>query len=207
MTMMRALGVLACAVVLAGCAQAPDMPAPISQAEAQRRVDENSRSWWESMFPDQPMPVIEPVEYVDPGDADSRLSDCMNQAQSDGDGGAGGYVSGDLTADQAINLAAFVCTQRYPTDLSDPARLGMMSDEQLAWIWRYNQSRLVPCLRLLGFAVTQHPGEYGGSNQGWWIPYYEMTPIPRTDEDWARIDSRCPPSPIGPPLNYRPTQR
>ena len=211
MTRLRVVpaGALAAALagcVLAGCAPAPEMPTPITQAEAQRKVDENMTSWWESMFPDQPMPVVEPIADIEPGDPDLRASDCI--AELDGDGAAiGSYVSGDLTAEQGSNLASFVCSQKYPTDLSDPAMLGMLSEEELAWIWSYNQSRLVPCLQLLGYTVAQHEGAYGDGNRGWWIPYYEMSPIPLSDEEWDAIDRRCPPSPVGPPLNYRPTQQ
>ncbi|CAN5226210.1 hypothetical protein BH11ACT5_BH11ACT5_15520 [soil metagenome] len=186
--------------LLAGCAPAPELPAPITQAEATERMAEQNQGWWDSMFPDEPMPVIEPVEYLDINDPGTISNDCMRDADIDGlvfgADASWSIVDGDAGTMEEVSRTQFICAQKYPYDLSDPAAMGMLSDAELAYIWDYNQSRLVPCLQLLGYTVINRTGDYQA--QSYWSPYFEMAPMPRSNEEWARIDLRCPPSPVGP---------
>ena len=112
------------------------------------------------------------------------------------------YTTPDARAENVINRALFICTLCFPYDVSDPSRLGMLSDAQIGWLWGYNLKRLVPCLRLLGYTVTDRSGDYVEGSGDLWIPYYEMAPIPSSNAEWDRIDLRCPPAPIG--QNFRP---
>ena len=191
-------------LLLAGCAPAPDLPAPITYAEAKKRAYERNVEWWQSMFPDEPMPEVEPIEFLDPGEPSTKVIDCIRDAQVAGltfaEYTEGGYTVSGADGDE-FNRVQFVCALQYPFDLSDPANLsylGMLSDEQLAWIWDYNRSRLVPCLRMLGYAVGSREGDYVPGNEDLWIPYFDMTPLPQTEEEWALLNLRCPPSPVGP---------
>ena len=191
--------------LLAGCAPAPQLPAPITPAEAKSRIAEQNQQWWDSMFPDEPMPVIEPVAYVSVDDPGTATIDCLRDAHIDGlvfgTDASWSISNGSASTMEQVSRAQFICAMKYPYDLSDPAALGMLSDDELAWIWNYNQSRLVPCLQLLGYTVINRTGDYAEGS--YWIPYYEMAPIPRSNEEWERIDLRCPPSPVGP--LFRPT--
>lgn len=203
--MTRAIALVAAAasvLLLAACAPEAALPAPLTQAEAQKIMDEQNRQWWSSMFPDEPMPVVEPIEYLDIDDPGTRPMDCLQEAGvTDADFGP----SGDAASMAAANRAQFVCSMEYPYDLSDPARLGMLSEAQLEWIWNYNQQRLVPCLQLLGYRVFNKVGEFpAGGRNTYWNPYEGMFPAPESNEEYARMDFRCPPAPIG--ENYRPTR-
>ena len=188
-------------LLLAGCAPAPDLPAPITYAEAKKRAYERNVDWWQSMFPDEPMPEVEPIEFLDPGEPSTKVIDCIRDAGFENlteDVDIGTAIGG--RADD-LNRVQFVCALQYPYDLSDPENLsdlGMLSDDQLAWIWEYNRSRLVPCLRMLGYRVDSRDGEYVPGNEDLWIPYFDMTPLPQTEGEWARLNLRCPPSPVGP---------
>ena len=191
-------------LLLAGCTPAPDLPPPMTYAEAKKRVYEQNLEWWNSMFPDEPMPEIEPIEFLDPLNPGTAGLQCLADAQLEG-------VVVDIetkswsyegNADRtALDRLQFTCALQYPYDVSDPEKIGYLSDEQLSWIWDYNRTRLVPCLRMLGFTVADRDYDYFGSGE-YWIPYYEMSPIP-TAVQWPWIDTRCPPSPVGP--LYRPT--
>jgi len=197
MTRAGALVALAASLaVLAGCAPAPELPAPITQQEAQRRMDAQQADWWESMFPGEPMPEIEPVEYIDPLEGSTLVIDCIRDAELPGvtvyDNGWSYGSSGDDAADRLVKLTLFTCSQEYPYDVSDPAALGMLSDAESAWIGAFDGARLVPCLRLLGYDIPVQAESRFGSL------YDAMSPQPTTAAEWAYIDFRCPPSPIGP---------
>ena len=200
-----AVALAASLALLAGCTPAPQLPAPITPAEAKERIAEQNRGWWESMFPDEPMPVVEPVAYLNIDDPGTAANDCLRDAGIDGlvfgTDGSWSIANGSASTMEEVSRAQFICAMKYPYDFSDPAALGMLSDDELAWIWKYNQTRLVPCLQLLGFTVINRTGGYAEGS--YWIPYYEMAPIPRSNEEWERIDLRCPPSPVGP--LFRPT--
>jgi len=199
-----ALALGASALLLAGCAPAIVLPPPMTQAEIKRTIAEGNEQWWNAMFPDEPMPVVDPIEYVDVHEQNTQYLDCLKAADLEGItfSDTGGWTtSGDLEQNNAVNRASFVCQLQYPYDISDPAELGYLSDAQANWLWYFNRDRLVPCLKMLGYTVMTHPGEYVEGSINVIPPYYEMSPRP-DDDDWDLIDFRCPPSPVGP--DYRP---
>jgi hypothetical protein len=201
----RPVVLAASALLLAGCAPAPQMPAPITPAEAKQRVDDNNRAWWNAMFPDEPMPVVEPIEYLKPNSRGTEITDCITKAGIGGlDPGPDGSFSPDGRELQDLaNRVQFICSLQYPYDISEPSKMGYLSEEELAWNWAYNRERLVPCLRLLGYTINEPGGDYVEGSGNLWLPYFDMTPVPASDSEWASIDLRCPPSPVGP--LYRPT--
>lgn len=209
--MTRAIALVAAAasvLLLTACAPEPPLPAPMTQAEAQELVDEQSERAWTDSFPEEPMPVIEPVEYVDSLDPGTIRDDCLRAAVIPGvvvgNGSAVSISQGEAATMANILRAQLICAMKYPLDLSDPESLGLLSDAQLAWNWNYNQQRLVPCLQLLGYALHNQSGEYVPGSHTYWVPYYEMMPTPRSNEEWALIDRHCPPSPVG--EIFRPTE-
>lgn len=209
MTRASALVALGASVVLlAGCAHAPELPAPLTKADAQEIIDQQNAAWWGSMFPDEPMPTERVVGYLDPLDPGTAIDDCLASANIDGLAivdGSWTMTDGSQAASEALNRALFTCSQRFPYDLTDPSKLGMLSDAQRAWIWSYNQKRLVPCLQSLGYALANRTGDFNASDSyhSDWLPYFDIQPVPRDPAEWTRIDLKCPPSPIGP--SYRPT--
>jgi len=203
------LAVTASVALLGGCASAAPLPEPMSQAEAQQRIDESNRLRWDAMFPGELMPTVEPVAYLEPGASWTEITDCLRDAAVEGvsfntDDSWSRAVAGSAELEHAVDVARFVCQLTYPLDLSDPAKLGFRTDEQLEWIWNYNQKRLVPCLLQLGYRTVPQPEEYVKGSNSWWMPYYEMSPVPASDAEWARIDLRCPPPPLWSP-EPRPT--
>lgn len=191
-----ALALAASLAVLAGCTPAPELPAPLTPEEAQRQMDAQRDDWWDSMFPGEPMPDIEPVSYIDALDPGTQIVDCIRDAALPGltafDGGWSYGSSGDAEADRLVQLTLFTCAQQYPYDVSDPAAIGMLSEAQFAWISDFDRARLIPCLRMLGYYVPAQ------AESGYGSLYDSMSPQPTTTEEWAHIDFRCPPSPIGP---------
>jgi hypothetical protein len=199
MTRARALLAAAASVLLlAACAPEPRLPAPATEGQAKQQMAEQSRQWWEAMFPDEPMPVVDPIEYISVDDPDDRRADCVRQANIDGL-----IATADPGSQALADRIQFICSMEYPYALSDPASLGILSDAEYEWNWNYNQKRLVPCLQLLGFTVINRVGEYIEGSRASWSPYYEMAPTTLSEAEWARIDLACPPSPIGP--LFRPT--
>ena len=196
---------LAASLLLAGCAPAIELPPPMTQAEIKRIIAEGNEQWWAAMFPDEPMPFVDPIEYLDPGEENTQFMDCMRAADLQGitfgDDGGWSTSGNDVAQMDAVNRTLFVCQLQYPYSISDPAALGYLTDAQAEWLWYYNRDRLVPCLQMLGYRVLEHPAEYIEGSTNVSPPYYEMTPRPES-EDWAFIDFRCPPAPIGP--DYRP---
>lgn len=197
------LALVASGLLLAGCAAAPELPRPMTYGEAKKQVAEQHLQWWQSIFPDEPMPEIEPIEFREPGVADTLIQDCLKAANIPelrfDDSGGWSYTP-EGGGGSEFDRAQFICDLQYPYDVSDPSKLGMLTEEEKAWIWAYNRERLVPCLQLLGYSVPQRSADYDPND--YWIPYFEMTPVPQAKEEWARIDLRCPPSPVGP--SFRP---
>lgn len=198
----RILAVAAYCALLAGCSTVA-LPPGLTDAEIKAQVEEGNRQWWESMFPGEPMPEIEPIEYVDAAHAQEVIADCMRGGHIDGlligEDDSWVYLGNDSAVQESIDRRYFQCNAQYPYD---PAELNILSDAQLKWIYYYNRDRLVPCLQLDGYTIINRTSDYVDGSFDYWIPYYEMYPLPTADE-WRRIDLRCPPSPIGP--LYRPT--
>lgn len=189
---------VASVLLLAGCATAPPLPASISEAEAQDRVDRFNDVRWQSMFPDEPMPSVEPIAYSDPRDSRSKVLECLKNSRIEGlsfGPNLSWEYSGDAEGQDSVNRAEFICSLQYPVDLSIPGRSGMLTEAELDWIWNFNQDRLMPCMRQLGYTVVIRPHD---DVRDYWYPYFQMVPTPSSEREWALIYLHCPPSPIGP---------
>ncbi|CAN5262315.1 hypothetical protein BH11ACT4_BH11ACT4_13870 [soil metagenome] len=191
---------VAASLLLGGCAAAP-LPAGLTAAEAHKIVDDNNRRWWTSMFPTEPMPVVEPIRTVSVGESGVAVNECVQAAGLVGvteDKNGGFSVSSTtMTAQNALHRQLFVCSLEYPNDLSHPEQSGYLSRAQLDYLWDYYTQRLVPCLELLGYDVPAHQGREtflsGGASR--WLPYFDLSPEPAAAEQWQAIDYHCPPAP------------
>lgn len=179
------IALAACASLLAGCTPAPALPEPLTSAEVEALVDGANRDWWEQIAPGEPMPVIEPIQMLEPEGPTDVLDDCLSQA--------------DQTDQKQWERAAFVCSMQYPWKISDPDDYGYLSEAELEYLWSYFTERLVPCLELSGYDIGSLPSEQSFMAQPYlsWVPYYSITPLPQTAAEWQRIDARCPVPSVG----------
>ncbi|ODU65685.1 MAG: hypothetical protein BGO97_00365 [Micrococcales bacterium 70-64] len=198
---LRAAALAASLALLTACGPAPELPAALTDAQVKARIAEGNAQWWQSMFPGEPMPEVEVVQYVDQDSAAKVIQDCVRAAHLDdvvfSPDFSWIYLGDDPAVVDQLNRQYFVCSLEYQPD---PAELGYLSDAQLEFDFYYNRDRLVPCLQLLGYSVINRTTDYVPGD--YWNPYYEMYPLP-TAAEWARVDVRCPPDPVGPV--YRPT--
>lgn len=167
----------------------------MTTAEAQKLIDDRNANLWNLWFRGQPMPEIQPIEVAGP-----TTPDCEKAANLPGvvmqKTGLWSKPLDKATADAAY-LAVYTCLLEYPLDLSDPAAVGLLTDDQRAWVRTYLQQRLVPCLQLLGYSVENREGGYIPGSGSDWNPYEEMEPRPTSAAEWESVDSKCPPPPIG----------
>lgn len=178
------LAVVACAALLAGCAAAPALPEGLNRAEVDAIVDQANRDWWEQIAPGEPMPVVEPIEYLVSGGPTKGLDTCLTEANQ--------------TDQHDWEVAVFVCSMQYPYDMSDDD-FGYLSAAELEYLWSYFATRLVPCLELMGYDIGTLPTKERFFAEPYlsWVPYYSMAPLPQTAREWKRIDARCPVPPVG----------
>lgn len=191
---MLLLAIAASALLLAGCTQAPPPPAGLDPATVQAIINQQNADWWTSMFPDAQQPVIDPIETTTVTTVDAAIQNCMLSAIP---GTFPAATGGNMYIDPAVSKRAlFVCSLQYPLDLSDPVALGYLSQAQLLYLYDYYSERLVPCLTFIGFSFSERPSlrSYLSGGAGYWMPYYDMRPIPTADQ-WSAIDLRCPPPP------------
>ena len=184
--------------LMAGCAAEPELPAGLTDAEVQEIVDAQNAQWWSDMFPDEPQPVVEPIEYTSPSSEGTQVTDCILAAEIEGvreSQGGLAFTSVDEEVNDAFSRQQFICSLQYPYDISQPEDFGYFSDEQVEYLHNYNTRRVLPCLRLLGYFVMDAPA---ASSEGYyWTPYHSMSPQPTSASEWERIDQRCPPPPFG----------
>jgi hypothetical protein len=194
------IALAASVAVLSGCASAPHLPPGPTPAQVKATVAEYNEAWWRSIAPDEPMPVVDPVEYLAPDDDGHQITDCIVKAQLPGIMSEE-YTYFGITTPAAVRgyeKVQFVCSMMYPPDLSHPEELGILSPEQLDYLYEYFTTRLAPCMELLGYQVTGTPTHDEFVNRDFlaWAPYYAMTPQPHSTIEWRRFDLRCPPPPI-----------
>ncbi|MEO8095117.1 MAG: hypothetical protein ABI632_09300 [Pseudolysinimonas sp.] len=196
------LGVVASALLLAGCAPQPAIPVGLSVAETQAIIDRTNAVMWAGMFPDEPMPIVDPIKTASPKARSALWQGCILDANLPGVfvtyEGSVSFTATDNTDMDAFHRQSFICELEYPPDPSNPEELGYLSDGQLRYLYGYYTTRLVPCLRSIGFTLRVHPslGTYLQGGGTYWLPYYDMVPVPTSEAEWDSIDLRCPPPPF-----------
>jgi hypothetical protein len=202
------LGVLAVVplLVVAGCAADPVPPGP-DEAEIRAQLAQLQQEYWKSVAPNEPMPVIEPLEYVPDYRAQSvAVASCLAALELPG---VTVYPDGTWTfsvqdvdgpALEAIDRAQWTCSQRYPIDPASPDLEYFLSDEQAAYLYDYYVARLIPCLEEEGHTIMGMPTReqfLTGPNFGWpWSPYLALFPTPTSHQAWDRLDAVCPRPPV-----------
>jgi hypothetical protein len=170
-------------------------------------MEQQNANWWNSMFPGEPRPVVEPISYDAYEVQAPRVAECMRAAAIPGvDVQSNGQYNFDPTDPEvmdAFNRQLYICSMTYPGefDFDAPEEQGYFSPEQLEYIYDYVVERTMPCLRMLGYGIPEPPtrGEFVETfyTSGYSLPYYEVTPALVDVEVWERVLRECPPPPIG----------
>jgi ABC-type glycerol-3-phosphate transport system substrate-binding protein len=198
--MRRGLGFLVVATVLATCGCAASAPPGPSPDEVRAFQVADALAWWESMFPDEPMPEVQVQEYATPETQDDLVDACTDAFVA---GIAGIFARPPTTIE--LNRAVWSCAAQYPVDPA--ADHGYLSAAQLEYGYAYLLRRTVPCLRALGYQVTPPPvdvlaGTPGtglsdalDSGRAGWSPYWSILVV---NGDWRPMEEAiesCPPPP------------
>lgn len=183
---------LACGLVLAGCASAPtDDPADVS-LHLQKRLD----AAFNPRLGGLDRPPATPVRFSLPNGWGNLMRQCMNDS---------GFT--DFTYDRFYGftnageqakqtgeegLAWYSCSQQLP--VYDTVYVEF-SDSDLDELYDYYTGFLVPCLGSLGASVTDVQGRAefadGGEGQpGWWNPYLSVQ-TPASDADVDLLFAKC----------------
>lgn len=191
------------ALLLAGCAAPPQVPAGLSDEEAGRLI-------LVSMARD----IAELQQQVEGATGPSSVGDEVAESWDDWmnlqtycfeSAGfspvevteEGFVVGGDV---DLVRQAWVHCAYRFPLD---PRLLGALSTEQAEYAWDYWDQRLIPCVEELGYTVPGVPikAEFVSNVVGRigplpWTPYLAMRV--QSNEEKAAIDAACPPLPEDP---------
>lgn len=198
-----ALLLAASTLLVSGCARQQSLPEGPPPEEVKAILDEQHEQWWTSMFPNEPMPEVEPVEYIDVRTPSTLVTDCIVAAQLEGVRVSGGRISFEAMAnaqEDRFNRVQFECSLRYPYDPSRPDLLGIFSIEQLEYLYADFTKRLVPCLTVQGYRINVVPPYRTFVRNApylTWEPYFAIVPQPVTAQQWQRVDYSCPPPKIG----------
>jgi hypothetical protein len=192
------------ALLLTGCATGEQrLPAGPTDAELVQLLDEQNTRWWNAAFPDEEQPIVEIVDFVDGSEQTKAVAGCLVESGYPDYVDSFGNIRFDLAIDDRdFERAYFICSVKYPLELS---ALGYLSEAQVAYIFDYEVEVVSPCLRLLGFDISEPPNREsyleshrtgGGLN---WSPYWDAVNLyegdPWTPEFWDFIDFHCPPLP------------
>ena len=190
---------IAVTLLATGCA-ARVTPPPLTQAQLDAITAADNDSRWAFFFGDRTdvtRPDVHRVAYLPSNTAETYYKSCLRAANVDPEGiyGFAAYDSGPVGT--RAYLVYYTCVAEFPVN---PLDIGYLSRAQLDFMYDYYTTRLAPCLRLLGYAVTAAPPreEFAATalpGQAW-DPYSEVHPAPGK-YSWATIDEACPPLPAG----------
>jgi hypothetical protein len=191
------MGALA-ALALCGCSSAP-APGLTSDQFSSVLLDQQDLAWQATGLDDSLRPAIPLPTVVSPGQQFEYIVECLHSAGFAGyeldNGTLGHSSSGDSTgasstmeeqvAAQALvdqeAIAFYTCSETYPID---PSEYGMVTTEQLNYIYDYYATELIPCLVRHGFDVRSAPRRADfappGQHKLTWNPYDELVPAPRS---------------------------
>lgn len=184
---------IAIAALLGACATSTsELPPPLSNDEMAEIRQHESDAHWDYVVgthPGTPRPGVAFVEYVTGQTADLVRSRCMLREGFDLD--APFEETQDPTEVADFELAIYVCATRYPFD---PQESGYLSGAQARFAYEYLTTRIVPCLRTLGYIVPPPPpeDEFVANHGSGWTPYLSLDPQ-TVREDIDFIDFHCPP--------------
>ena len=196
-SMTWALVVAVIGATLTGCATPSPASPALTEAERADYTAERNDVRWTRFFADRDditPPEIQVIAYVPPQGSLRRWAACINEAGFEevreyGDGLAFGV---DRSEVDAAYLAFYTCTAQFPID---PVELGYLSQRQLGLLWDYYDTRLLPCLELIGapsaLEVTREEFVSQGLEGVTPNPYDTVVGV--TIREWRQIDLQCPP--------------
>lgn len=197
-----AFALVASVAVLAGCTHTPP-PKPTTDAAYSAFMDQQNGLWWRSMFPNEDPPVVTVVKFIDPFDSGSLVTDCIlaeNIPGVDLLDGTLEFTESDQATNDLFRRTQYVCHLQYPYMTAAVSDLGIMSTDELEYLYSYFTQRLAPCLEFMGYRVSAAPSHdsflYSAPYIAW-SPYEAMTPKVTTAEEWKRVDARCPTPAVG----------
>jgi hypothetical protein len=204
-----ALTAVASSLLLAGCAAPASVPPGPSDTEIDSVVQQQLDSLWDAYpMPDGAVkPEVERVAFTTGETWSSTQVSCLNEQGLDAHEVSGGFAvegNGDAAAGR---IAMWVCQGMYPRD---PRGTGYLSDAQILYMYDFYVSRLGPCMKLLGYVVTDPPARDHYierlRNGNYWSPYFAEGWDPqRIDvEKWERVDFECGRLPEDPYDQYHP---
>jgi hypothetical protein len=208
--MARAVILAVCALLLAGCAAAPTLPSPPGEAELDEYSSGQLDELWDVIAVAAPQPDVPRVEFTTADEWAETQAACLTAAGLPARSVSGGFTIdgyGALTPVQAV-VAQWTCLKQYPVD---PRENGYLGIDEILYAYDYFVDRLGPCLSLLGYDVPLPPDRlaYVGTLRTgmYWNPYDAVVATGATDEDWERVDARCPPLPDDPYRVLHPLRR
>ncbi|MCU1439792.1 MAG: hypothetical protein JWP85_789 [Rhodoglobus sp.] len=204
-----ALMAVASSLLLAGCAAPASVPAGPSVAEIDSVVQQQLDSQWDSYpgLEGAMKPQVDRVAFTSAETWASMQVSCLNERGIDAREVSGGYTVEGLDDPVAARVAMWVCLGEYPRD---PRDAGYLSDPQILYMYDFYVSRLGPCMKLLGYAVSDPPAREDYVDRlrsgNYWSPYFAEGWEPqRIDvEKWERVDFECGRLPDDPYHQYHP---
>jgi hypothetical protein len=203
------LTAVASCLLMAGCAAPVDVPADASDAEIDALLEQQLDSRWESYaWPDGVVkPAVERVAFTTDRTWSATQVGCLVRAGLDAREVSGGFTVDEDADSTAARVAMWTCQAQYPRD---PRGAGYLSEAQILYMYDFYVSRLGPCMRLLGYTVSEPPerGEYVDLIRSgtYWSPYFAQGWDPQhIDVDkWRRVDFECGHLPADPYRSYLP---
>lgn len=195
-TLTTGVALVVCSIAFVGCAVADSDRLSGEQIDAIREED-NIRQW-NAIVPDEwnlSRPEVEPLESVDPNWRNAIVNACMIDAGFDGITQVGDSLAVKVgeSDPKAAALAYYECVAQHP--LHVPA-IGYLSRTLRVALYDYLTTLIVPCLRTLGYDVTEPPArdvyvETYYRDMGW--NPYEAVSFESGSIAWLVIDARCAP--------------
>lgn len=191
--------VLFACLVLVACAQpASTTGTEDGASDAQSIYQQSKRQSQEDLkaqFPGVDIPDVHLVRFIAASEYAATRVQCLTEqgfsAAVMDDGGVA-YGQPPAGQEQALAIADYLCSMRYPVDPTQ----NRMSDELLRTLYDYYVNDLIPCLEREGFRVEDIPS-WTTFSEGYadtpWSPYNDVNPS--TQEDWDQTNEACPQHP------------
>ena len=187
-----------------GASNSSDLPGLTPTAGYLDRLDAR----WQivlTKYPDAVRPETQIVRYITPEEFGTAIAACLTEegftTEALPDGGVRPAAVPEEQA-EALEVAAYVCTARYPYhDLYETS----LTQDQMALLHAYVTGPLTECLAKQGIDVnlSEAPSlqafieSYGQPGETAWNPYAFVQETNPSEDEWYQIQSACPQSPPG----------
>jgi hypothetical protein len=203
------LAAIASCLLMVGCTAPVGVPADPSDAEIDAMLRQQLDSRWESYaWPaGVAKPTVERVAFTTAETWSSTQVGCLQRAGIDAREVSGGFAVDENVDPAVARVAMWTCLAQYPRD---PRGAGYLSEAQILYMYDFYVERLGPCMRLLGYGVSEPPAreEYVDLIRAgtYWSPYFAQgwDPQPIDVAKWRRVDFECGHLPADPYRSYLP---